>query len=31
MSLAERRRRRIAQPAFWSRQASNTLDRARGH
>src|SRR5262245_61520868 len=28
MSLAERRRRRIAQPAFWSRQASNTLDRA---
>jgi predicted TIM-barrel fold metal-dependent hydrolase len=28
MSLAERRRRRIAQPAFWSRQAENTLDRA---
>ena len=28
MSVAERRRRRIAQPAFWSRQASNTLDRA---
>ena len=26
MSLAERRR--IAQPAFWSRQAENTLDRA---
>src|SRR6185503_2436000 len=28
MSVAERRRRRIAQPAFWSRQAANTLDRA---
>ena len=28
MSVAERRRRRVAQPAFWSRQASNTLDRA---
>src|SRR6185436_223583 len=28
MPLAERRRRRIAQPAFWSRQAENTLDRA---
>src|SRR5262245_56057888 len=28
MSVAERRRRRIAQPAFWSRQAENTLDRA---
>jgi predicted TIM-barrel fold metal-dependent hydrolase len=28
MSVEERRRRRIAQPAFWSRQASNTLDRA---
>jgi predicted TIM-barrel fold metal-dependent hydrolase len=28
LSVAERRRRRIAQPAFWSRQASNTLDRA---
>src|SRR4030095_6933275 len=28
MSLAERKRRRIAQPAFWSRQAENTLDRA---
>ena len=28
MSLEERRRRRIAQPAFWSRQAENTLDRA---
>src|SRR6185503_15675041 len=28
MSVAERKRRRIAQPAFWSRQASNTLDRA---
>ena len=27
-SLSERRRRRIAQPAFWSRQAENTLDRA---
>src|SRR5262249_19289174 len=28
MSVAERSRRRIAQPAFWSRQAENTLDRA---
>jgi predicted TIM-barrel fold metal-dependent hydrolase len=28
LSVAERRRRRIGQPAFWSRQASNTLDRA---
>src|SRR5437867_6791660 len=28
MTLAERRRRRIAQPAFWTRQAENTLDRA---
>src|SRR5262249_41659726 len=28
MSLAERRRRRIPQPGFWTRQASNTLDRA---
>ena len=28
MSVDERRRRRIAQPAFWSRQAENTLDRA---
>jgi predicted TIM-barrel fold metal-dependent hydrolase len=28
MSVAERTRRRIAQPAFWSRQAENTLDRA---
>src|SRR5688572_1041253 len=28
MSAEERRRRRIAQPAFWSRQAENTLDRA---
>src|SRR5216117_2190527 len=28
MSLAERRRRRVAQPVFWTRQASNTLDRA---
>jgi len=28
MSVAERRRRRVAQPAFWSRQAENTLDRA---
>src|SRR5947207_10741100 len=27
MSVAERRRRRIAQPAFWSRQAENTRDR----
>src|SRR6059036_3214513 len=28
MSLAERRRRRLAQPGFWTRQAANTLDRA---
>ncbi len=28
MSLAERRRRRVAQPGFWTRQAENTLDRA---
>jgi predicted TIM-barrel fold metal-dependent hydrolase len=28
MTVAERQRRRIAQPAFWSRQAENTLDRA---
>ena len=28
MSVAERRRRRVAQPAFWSRQSENTLDRA---
>src|SRR2546425_13296426 len=28
MSVAERRRRRVAQPGFWTRQASNTLDRA---
>jgi predicted TIM-barrel fold metal-dependent hydrolase len=28
LSLAERRRRRLAQPGFWTRQASNTLDRA---
>ncbi len=28
MSVAERSRRRVAQPAFWSRQAENTLDRA---
>src|SRR5262250_2987820 len=28
MSVEERRRRRIAQPAFWSRQSENTLDRA---
>jgi hypothetical protein len=28
MSVAERRRRRIAQPAFWSHQAADTLDRA---
>ena len=28
MSLAERRRRRLAQPGFWTRQAGNTLDRA---
>jgi len=28
MSVEERKRRRIGQPAFWSRQASNTLDRA---
>ena len=28
MSVAERKRRRIAQPGFWTRQADNTLDRA---
>src|SRR5207245_8819170 len=28
MSLSERRRRRLAQPCFWTRQAGNTLDRA---
>jgi predicted TIM-barrel fold metal-dependent hydrolase len=28
MSVAERKRRRVAQPAFWSRQAEMTLDRA---
>src|SRR5436190_730155 len=28
MSVEERRRRRIGQPGFWSRQAENTLDRA---
>ena len=28
LSLAERRRRRVAQVGFWTRQASNTLDRA---
>src|SRR6184192_1518945 len=28
MSLTERRRRRVAQPGFWTRQAGNTLDRA---
>ena len=28
MSVAERRRRRVAMVAFWSRQAENTLDRA---
>src|SRR6266571_568221 len=28
MSVDERKRRRIAQPGFWSRQAENTLDRA---
>jgi predicted TIM-barrel fold metal-dependent hydrolase len=28
MSVAERKRRRIAMPAFWSRQTGNTLDRA---
>ena len=28
MSVAERKRRRVAQPGFWTRQASNTLDRA---
>src|SRR5438132_4330422 len=28
MTLAERRRRRVAQPGFWTRQAENTLDRA---
>ncbi len=28
MSVAERQRRRVAIPAFWSRQTGNTLDRA---
>ena len=28
MSVAERRRRRVGQPGFWTRQAGNTLDRA---
>src|SRR5262244_3260654 len=28
MSVAERRRRRLAQQGFWTRQAGNTLDRA---
>ena len=28
MTIAERKRRRVAQPGFWSRQAENTLDRA---
>src|SRR5690242_13349931 len=28
MSLAERRRRRLAQVGFWTRQSGNTLDRA---
>ncbi len=28
MTPAERRRRRIAQPGFWSRQTENTIDRA---
>ena len=28
MSAEERRRRRVAMPAFWSRQTENTLDRA---
>src|SRR3954467_2077628 len=28
MSVAERKRRRIAMPGFWTRQTGNTLDRA---
>src|SRR5690349_21510809 len=28
MTLEERRRRGVAQPNFWNRQAENTLDRA---
>src|SRR3954452_9606220 len=28
MTVAERKRRRVAQPGFWSRQTENTLDRA---
>src|SRR5512143_815225 len=28
MSVAERKRRRVAMPGFWSRQAEMTLDRA---
>jgi predicted TIM-barrel fold metal-dependent hydrolase len=28
MTVAERKRRRVAQPGFWTRQSGNTLDRA---
>jgi predicted TIM-barrel fold metal-dependent hydrolase len=28
LSVAERRRRRVAMPGFWTRQTANTLDRA---
>src|SRR5262245_29302600 len=28
MTIAERKRRRVAQPGFWTRQSGNTLDRA---
>src|SRR3954471_16134072 len=28
MPVAERKRRRIAMPGFWTRQTGNTLDRA---
>src|SRR5215813_9601128 len=28
LTVAERKRRRVAQPGFWTRQAENTLDRA---
>jgi hypothetical protein len=30
MTPEERRRRRVAMPNFWNRQAENTLDRATG-
>src|SRR6185312_14146748 len=30
MTVAERKRRQLAMPGFWTRQTSNTLDRATG-